>query len=684
MRLGSSLKKAFSGGGEDLQYALDLAIAKTVEVTAPQPVVGEKAGGSFTGQGPWNYETYIQPTQQLTWTASEMYRNQPHIRTVISFLARNGAQCALQTFDRVSDTDRKRLTNSPSALLLSKPNSTTTGYELLYSLFSDLALYDNAYWWVTADSSSQSGYKLIAIPPEWVIGATYSDLWTPKTWWIQPRLMMNTNQMQIPAEQIIHFHGWNPLDPRTGYTPISALKAILDEQVAANKYRVDMWDNGAKTPGTINRPLDAPEWSPAAQKRFMSDFRAQFTGNGASVGSPAYMPDGMSYTNVPGFSSEQSQYIASVQLAFETVCGVYHVNPSLVGSSATTSYSNVKEFRKMLYGDTLGPVFEQVSQRVDNFLLPMIEEKPTAYVEFNIQAKLDGNFEEQSAALMTAVGGPWMTVNQARALNNMPSLGAEYDEIITPLNVVRGGGTQATPADTAPAPEDRTGPGDSQPEQQPKSAQTKSADKVTTLDKDLKSFLGRQYSVLASKLGAMEKRSVDQAWDSARWDKELADVIAPAAKKASLTASLAVLTKHNPDHDGWKAEVQHPYLDALALGRAQGINAVTKSAFGKALESNDWKTQLKTTADDRAASSENDANDIESDAAGFGSSDAAVASGLKTKTWQAGSNARESHAAMGGETVDMGDSFSNGQPWPGGPGGDASDAGCNCEVVFND
>jgi hypothetical protein len=53
-----------------------------------------------------------------------------------------------------------------------------------------------------------------------------------------------------------------------------------------------------------------------------------------------------------------------------------------------------------------------------------------------------------------------------------------------------------------------------------------------------------------------------------------------------------------------------------------------------------------------------------------------------TKTWNTISdNARASHAAMDGETVDIQDVFSNGLDYPGDPTGDAAEtAGCDCTV----
>lgn len=81
-------------------------------------------------------------------TEAELFKTQPHLRTVITFLARNVAQVGLKEFERVSDTDRQRVTDDVLINLLKQPNGTMTGYELMQQLVADLALYDNAYWMV--------------------------------------------------------------------------------------------------------------------------------------------------------------------------------------------------------------------------------------------------------------------------------------------------------------------------------------------------------------------------------------------------------------------------------------------------------------------------------------------------------------------------------------------------------
>lgn len=71
--------------------------------------------------------------------------------------------------------------------------------------------------------------------------------------------------------------------------------------------------------------------------------------------------------------------------------------------------------------------------------------------------------------------------------------------------------------------------------------------------------------------------------------------------------------------------------------------------------------------------------------ANLGAHDGARAAGGRFKTWRTNSgNPRSSHASVAGETVELGQSFSNGLRWPGDrSGGDIEEtAGCQCSLSF--
>lgn len=168
-----------------------------------------------------------------------------------------------------------------------------------------------------------------------------------------------------------------------------------------------------------------------------------------------------------GFSAKEEQYVEGNKLSLQTVASVYHVNPTMVGLLDNANYSNVREFRRMLYGETLGPRLSELEQKINMFLLPMLGvDTDKTYVEFNTEQQLRGSFEEQAAVFSTAVGGPWLTINEARAKQNLPAIEGG-DELIKPKNLYQNGeqGDQIDPnsgtgADTGDAASNQDSPTD--------------------------------------------------------------------------------------------------------------------------------------------------------------------------------------------------------------------------------
>src|SRR5687768_4011766 len=75
-----------------------------------------------------------------------IFRTQPAVRTVVSFLARHIAQLGLKVYRRLSDVDREHLPDHELAAVLKRPSAYTTRYRLLNELVHDLGIFDAAYW----------------------------------------------------------------------------------------------------------------------------------------------------------------------------------------------------------------------------------------------------------------------------------------------------------------------------------------------------------------------------------------------------------------------------------------------------------------------------------------------------------------------------------------------------------
>lgn len=483
-------------------------------------------------QSPYPYSSfgptqrYLSLTPSLAMTYEEIWRTQPAVRTVCAFLARNVAQLPLDVFRRVSDADRVKLGNHPLARMLEHPVAGTkwTKYRLLNTLMHDLLVYDNAF---LVKMRQPGGLRGLLPVPRRLIAPVGTNWLYPESY----RLQGNVGFQSLSPDEVVHIHGYNPVDPREGVAPIETLRQILAEEYEAATYREQMWRNGARVSGYIQRPKDAPRWSPDARDRFASDWRAQYTGDGAGTGGVPLLEDGMSFA-ASGVTPREAQYVEARKLTREEVAVAYHVSPVMLGLMDGATFSNVTELHKMLYQDTLPPWLTQISQDIETQLLPDLDQIGAAtgavYVEFNLSQKLQGSFETQAAALQSAVGGPWMTRAEARAMNNLPAVDGA-DELITPLNVTAGG--LASPNDTAPDHPNNDASNGMPP----------------SLSATLRRFLARQGASVVCKAGAAGgTATVADVFDTDRWTAELAGDLAAALGVDTRAAIAAALRTADP------------------------------------------------------------------------------------------------------------------------------------------
>lgn len=595
-----------------------------------------------------------------------LWKSQPNVRKVVDFIARNVASIPLHAYERVSDTDRQRLTDHPLAEVTRTPRSGVAPYRFWHAVISDGLLYDR---WaaIKAPREDGLGVELVRVPA-WRLRLHVDALSRIDTawYWVGDRAQVAGDQdgwRPLDLDMLVVDHGYAPNG--AGLSPLETLADVLAETAEAVAYRRQVWRNGARVPAWIERPLAAPDWSGPARDRFKAGFRSTYTGDGPGAGGAPLLEDGMQLHEFNAYSPQDTQDLEGRRLSAIEVAAAYHIAPELVGAQQG-NYSNVKEYRQMLYRDSLGPYIVAWEGVLNAQLVPELAGTRHLYVEANVESKLRGSFEEQASVKQSATGAPWLTRNEARALENRPPV-AGGDDLVVPLNVLVGG--QASPRDSAP--KHRRG--------------LKARADETVVEKAtqvLAAFFDQQGRALVALAG-----TGGVTWDDDRWNTELAAVLLPLNALIATDAGRQALELLGVDPAAWDEGMVLAWLGANALGVAQGINDTTRVEVESALVMDDAGDPAAAVAGlfagVVAARAAEIATTQVSAISGFGTIEAVKQSGMTaTKTWKVRSgNPRPSHARMRGQTVPVGELFSNGARWPGDSTLPPDErAGCTCDI----
>jgi len=400
----------------------------------------------------WSWDEAGNPVAPNSWIGTDwsdpyqLFRTQRALRQVTGFLARNIASVGLHAFQETASGDRERL---PAARalprLLASPSPTSTQFDWLKMLVLDVCLFDR---YAAIIEVVAGRIQLRRVPPQMFDFERSVDN-SPRS-----LLVFDADRGQlvsVPLSEVLWLDGFPSPD---NTSPIAALVELLVEERESSRYRRQLWENGARFPGWVSRPADAPNWraKPAGveesgAERFRRQFR-EWESGGKQAGRAPVLEDGMAYHELStGITPESAQQLETRKFSIAEVAAAYHIPPVIAGLIDSANYSNVSAYRNVLYADTLGPWFVEVAQAVNARLLPhpLVLGTSNAFVEFNVASKLQLSFDEQADIYSRSTGAPWMTRNEVRRRANLPALPGG-DELVVPLNVLIGG--QASPADS--------------------------------------------------------------------------------------------------------------------------------------------------------------------------------------------------------------------------------------------
>ena len=248
----------------------------------------------------------------------------------------------------------------PLQRLLDRPNPYFTGDELIRATEIYLCLLGKAFWSLETINGHQEIWPLrpdhlIPLPgtgTTYIKGYIYHGL---------------TGDVAYLPEEIVQFQYFNPLQDRTGLSPLAPLRLTADMAMDAIKYNRQTFKNG----GIPDYLLFAEDTLTDPQvESFYKRWEARFSGPDKSH-RPA-IASGIKDMKSLAFSQREMEFIEGLRWSLEETSRVFGVPQPFLGSLREATLSNVQILELIFWRTTMIPETKMIQDKITNDALPKL------------------------------------------------------------------------------------------------------------------------------------------------------------------------------------------------------------------------------------------------------------------------------------------------------------------------
>lgn len=211
-----------------------------------------------------------------------------------------------------------------------------------------------------------------------------------------------------------------------GLGPLSAAAAVLAGIIATDDYARALFSDSSIPSGVLEHPgkLDQPE-----AEALRASFEAAHNGGRGT----AVLSGGIKYTPL-SLTPEQAQFLQTRSWGVQEIARLTGIPQHFLnagtppGSSSSLTYTNVQAVFRELTTVTLYPTYLRRIERAFSGLLPRGQS-----VQFDLSDLLKADDGTRYTALKTALDAGILTVDEVRAREDLPPLGAPETTSLEPL-----------------------------------------------------------------------------------------------------------------------------------------------------------------------------------------------------------------------------------------------------------
>lgn len=365
-------------------------------------------------------------------TYEEIVKSQLWVRIAVNKLSYAIGRLPLKTYERGKDNDRERVSDSPLAQLLRRPNDSkdtgnATGFKARVAY--DLHTYANAMIVKVQQGPDAVPDRLIPV--------------SPRGWQIQGDEYVHRDtyglETRIPSWRMIHIIEPGPAVDGFGVSRLEAARLTLAIEYAAQKLGVAAFRNGGRIPGFISFQGATKDTAMA----FQEQFRTMYGGVDNAYKMPVVGGD-VAFHELSQ-NMDDSAVVSHRQLTRVEVAALYDIPQPAIGILDEANFASIDALHLMFYQDTLGWPIKLIEDALMAQLVESVPAFENQYVEFDLNAVMRGSFESRVRAYATMITTGQKTPDEVRALENDPPMVDKQPEagrLLFPMNLSGAVGAQ--------------------------------------------------------------------------------------------------------------------------------------------------------------------------------------------------------------------------------------------------
>lgn len=339
-----------------------------------------------------------------------------YIYTAVGAIAQEVASIDLHlykaTFNRTGEPKIQEVFEHPALSVLHYVNDISTLFEIIEATDVYLELTGEAYWVVLKDGKIPSEFWLLR--PDWVKVIPSPTKVIDHYDYYAGGVM--TEKVSIPAENVIPFKYFNPLNPYRGKGATQAAALPFDILNFAQEYNRNFFFNSAIPSMVFSTDQKISE---TAVKRFIAQWQAQFGGRSKS-NKVAFLGSGLKVDKAT-MGAKELDFNEQMKTMRDDVLAVFKVPKTVLGLTDDVNRANADSTTRAFMERVVTPRMRRLVDKLNEFYLPMFEgEDNSLFFDFT-----DPSPEDVELKLKRYESGRkynWLTPNEIRAEENLEPL----------------------------------------------------------------------------------------------------------------------------------------------------------------------------------------------------------------------------------------------------------------------